>query len=108
LSIHNSHKAVLAIDDAQEKVVGFVTAVSDGILSACIPLLEVLPGYLGQGMGTELMKRILKEYEDFYMVDLTCDPETQPFYTRLGMAPATGMMIRRYDRQSGTGKIQSA
>ncbi|MBW2621322.1 MAG: GNAT family N-acetyltransferase [Deltaproteobacteria bacterium] len=93
---------------AQEKVMGFVTAISDGILSACIPLLEVLPEYQSQGIGLELMKRIIAEYKDFYMMDLTCGPETQPFYTRLGMAPATGMMIRRYDRQSGRGKNQPA
>ncbi len=70
--------------------------------------LEVLPEYQGQGIGTELMKRVLDEYRDFYMKDLACDLETQLFYARLGMAPATGMMIRRYDRQSGTGKIQPA
>jgi hypothetical protein len=25
----------------------------------------------------------------------------QPFYARLGMRPATGMMVRHYDRQAG-------
>jgi hypothetical protein len=35
------------------------------------------------------------------MIDLLCDPDVQPFYGRLGMRPATGMLIRNYDRQSG-------
>ena len=39
---------MLARDDAG-RVVGFVTAISDGVLSAYIPLLEVLPEYQGAG-----------------------------------------------------------
>ena len=49
-------------------MVGFVTAISDGVLSAFIPLLEVLPEWQGPGIGTELVRRILAELEDFYMV----------------------------------------
>ena len=46
----NSYKVVLAIDDKTDNVVGFITAISDGVLSAYIPLLEVLPAYQGQGI----------------------------------------------------------
>ena len=35
------------------------------------------------------------------MVGLLCDSDLQPFYASLGMVPATGMMIRYYERQSG-------
>ena len=35
------------------------------------------------------------------MVDLMCDPEVQPFYARLGLRPASGMLRRRHERQSG-------
>ena len=35
------------------------------------------------------------ELDDFYAVDLMCDPELQPFYERFGMHRATGMIIRR-------------
>jgi hypothetical protein len=31
-----------------------------------------------------------------------CDVEFQPFYRALGMVPATGMILRRYEAQSGT------
>ena len=34
-------------------------------------------------------------------VDLLCDAELQGFYARLGMRPASGMMLRNYERQSG-------
>ena len=62
-------------------MVGFITAISDGVLSAFIPLLEVLPAP-GPGIGSELVRRMLSELEDFYMVDLVCDPELEPFYRR--------------------------
>src|SRR5947209_3134906 len=91
----------LAVNAATGQVVGFITAISDGVLSAYIPLLEVLPAYQGQGIGSELARRLLAQLRDLYMVDLLCDPEVQPFYARLGLRPATGMLLRNYDRQAG-------
>ncbi len=99
--LHESDHVVLAVDDAANRVVGFVTAISDGVLSAYVPHLEVLPDYQGQGIGTQLMRRIVARLDRLYMVDLLCDPELQPFYARLGMRPATGMLIRNYHRQAG-------
>lgn len=49
----NSYKVVLAIDDETGNVVGFITTISDGVLSAYIPLLEVLPAYQRQGACSE-------------------------------------------------------
>ena len=92
---------VLAIDDDRRAVVGFVTAITDGVLAAYIPLLEVLPDYQGRGVGTELMRRMLAKLDGLYAVDLLCDADLQPFYERLGMMKATGMMRRDYQRQSG-------
>jgi len=99
--LHGSSHVVLAVDEANGRVVGFITAISDGVLSAYIPLLEVLPEWKGRGIGQELTRRMLDELRHLYMIDLLCDTELQSFYRRLGMLPATGMMIRNYDRQSG-------
>ena len=77
------------------RVVGFITAISDGVLSAFIPLLEVLPEYQGRGIGSELVKRMLRELEDFYMVDLVCDPELESFYARFELILLTSMGMRR-------------
>ena len=92
---------VLAIDSASHQVVGFINAVSDRIHSAYIPLLEVLPDYKKQGIGTELVERLLVEIGDLYMIDLTCDEDVQPFYEKLGLTRSTGMRIRNFDNQSG-------
>lgn len=91
----------LALDDETDRVVGYVTAITDGVLAAYIPHLEVLPAYQGRGIGTELMRLMLQRLRTLYMIDLLCDPDVQPFYARLGMRPATGMAVRHYDRQSG-------
>ena len=84
-----------APDAAVDRVVGFITAISDGVLAAYIPLLEVLPDYRGRGIGTELARRLLHRLNGLYMVDVMCDCNVQPFYERLGMLPSTGMVIRR-------------
>lgn len=97
-----SDKVILAIDGESGMVVGFITALTDGVLCAYMPLLEVLPAYRKQGIGKELVRRLLARLDHFYMIDLLCDPELQSFYAQLGMEPATGMRIRTYDRQSGT------
>jgi len=82
---------------ADESVVGFATAISDGVLSAFIPLLEVLPEYQHRGVGTELVRRLLAQLDQFYMVDLCCDASLEPFYSALGFRVIErGMGIRRY------------
>jgi ribosomal protein S18 acetylase RimI-like enzyme len=97
----NSTHVVLAVDGETGDVVGFITAVSDGVLAAYIPLLEVLPAYQGRGIGSELVRRMLEKLSGLYAVDLMCDPELEPFYARFGMKPYGGMIIRNYERQSG-------
>jgi ribosomal protein S18 acetylase RimI-like enzyme len=99
--LNGSDAVVLARDEASGAVVGFITAISDGVSCAYIPHLEVLPEYQGRGIGSELARRMLEKLSRLYMIDLLCDPDVQPFYARLGMHPATGMLIRNYDRQSG-------
>ncbi len=52
-------------------------------------------------VGGELVRRVLDVLRDHYMVDVVCDPDVVPFYQRLGMRPAVGASLRRFDRQSG-------
>jgi ribosomal protein S18 acetylase RimI-like enzyme len=98
--LHGSDHVVLARDGQQ--VIGYITAITDGVLAAYIPHLEVLPAYQGQGIGSELVRRMLDKLRDLYMIDLICDTDVQPFYGRLGMRPYTGMIYRNYSRQAGT------
>lgn len=99
--LKQSSKVVIAFDDKLNRVAGFITAVSDGILSAYIPFLEVLPEYKNQGIGQELVARMIKELEDIYMIDLCCDDDLVPYYQKFKMFKTNGMILRNYDRQSG-------
>jgi GNAT superfamily N-acetyltransferase len=93
-ALHGAEVAIVAIDDLTDRVVGFVTAIGDGVLSAYVPLLDVVPEYRGRGIGTELMRRVLFRIGPRYMIDLTCDEDVVPFYERLGMSPGRAMMLR--------------
>jgi GNAT superfamily N-acetyltransferase len=86
---------LLAIDGERERVVGFVAALTDGVQGAFITLLEVLPAYQGQGIGQELMARMLDRLRHIQTIELMCGPELIPFYERFGMRPSPGMVLRR-------------
>ncbi|HET7828671.1 MAG TPA: GNAT family N-acetyltransferase [Candidatus Limnocylindrales bacterium] len=94
--LRGAELAILAVDTATKRVVGFVTAIGDGGLTAFIPLLEVLPAYRGLGIGSELMRRVLARLEDRYSIDLVCDPDLVPFYERLGGARLAGIGWRNH------------
>ena len=99
--LRNSLHCVIAFDTRTKRVIGFVNCISDCILSAYIPLVEVLPEYQHQGIGTELIKRMLEITSKYYMTDLTCDESMSSFYEKMEMTAGTSMSRRNYNRQSG-------
>ena len=94
--LQGSVALVLAIESASNQVVGFVNAIGDGFHAAFIPNLEVLPAYQGKGIGTELMHRIVDQLQNYYSIDLVCDPELETYYAKLGMIPLVGMSMRNH------------
>lgn len=99
--MRSSYEVVLAVAD--QRVAGFITAISDGVLSAYIPLLEVLPDQRGAGIGSELVRRMFDKLGNLYMADLLCDDDVVPFYERIGgMTRAGGFIARNYAVQAGS------
>ncbi|GHG17817.1 GNAT family N-acetyltransferase [Deinococcus indicus] len=98
--LRGSYRVVLAVHDGQ--VIGFVQAISDGVLTAYIPLLEVLPAWQGRGVGRALMTRMQAELRHLYAVDLGCDDNLVPYYEALGMRRGNLMFTRNYARQDGS------
>jgi len=99
--LQNSTHRIIAVDKGKNKVAGFINAISDGVLSAYIPFLEVIPLYKNQGIGSELVKRMFEKLKDFYMIDVVCDESVQAFYEKSGMKKYSAMIVRNYDRQRG-------
>lgn len=96
--LRGSYRVVVAVDtdsapETGGRVVGFITMISDGVLTAFIPWLEVLPEYQSRGIGAELVRRILEGTEHFYSVDLLCDAPLQAYYAKFGMQPVPGMTL---------------
>jgi ribosomal protein S18 acetylase RimI-like enzyme len=99
--LKNSEYKILALDTGENRVVGFINAISDHTLSAYIPLLEVLPVYQKHGIGKELVKRMMEKLNDYYMIDICCDERLVKFYRKFGMKKMLAMTIRNYQNQSG-------
>lgn len=104
--LENSTYIILAVDDKTGNVIGFVNAFSDKVLAAYIPLLEVLPDYQKQGIGSELMRRMMQKLGGLYMIDLVCNKELTGYYEKYGLTDVdkfgvTAMIKRDFDVQSG-------
>ena len=85
-----SYRISLAVAESGE-VVGFAQAISDGVLTAFIPLLEMRPECRGQGLGLRLMEHLLAQLDHLYAVDLSCDDALFPFYEKLGFVRGGGL-----------------
>lgn len=78
----NSNVRVAAFDG--DRLAGLARGLSDGHTTLFVCDLLVHPVYQGQGLAAELMQRLCKPHEDIYQTILITDPETIPFYTKLG------------------------
>ena len=96
LEILTAADEVILAWNAEQRLVGFVTALTDGTFAAYIALLEVLPPWQGLGIGQGLVVAMLDRLRTCYMIDLVCDPTLIPFYERLGATRLEGMVWRRH------------
>ena len=84
--------------DETGTLVGFITAITDGVFAAYIPLLEVLPRFQGQGIGQTLVRRMLTRLQDCYMIDVVCDDDVVTFYEQLAGQRLNGVGWRNSER----------
>ena len=69
------------------RLIGYAEVVSNGVTDAYIQDVMVLPEYQGQGIGTQLMERLLTrlDTEEIYMVSVIYgDASLRPFYEKFG------------------------
>lgn len=96
--LEGSSHVVVAVDVTTGNLAGYINAISDGIMCAFIPLLEVRPSFQHAGIGSELVRRMLGELSEFYAVDLVCDAAMQGFYSQFDLQSVSAMVRRRFDR----------
>jgi ribosomal protein S18 acetylase RimI-like enzyme len=74
-----------------EQLVGFARAISDGVFNAYISTVAVLPSFRRQGIGRELVRRLLDGRNGIRFV-LHAEPHVQPFWFKLGFELAPDML----------------
>jgi len=67
-----------------DQLVAFARALTDGHYRALIDDVIVDADHRGQGVGTELMRRMAERLSHVEEVFLRCEPEMTSFYERLG------------------------
>lgn len=84
---------VSAWDDG--KLIGFVRSVTDRVYRALVDDVIVDAPYRGQGIGTELVRRIDSELEKVDEVFLGCSDDEASFYERLGYTRANHPCLKK-------------
>lgn len=68
-----------------EKLIGLMTAISDGGMNVFFPYLLISPDYQNKGIGKALVSEMLEIYRDYYRRILICSNEKAEFYKKCGM-----------------------
>ena len=98
-ALANTQFVVAAYDDG--KLIGFGRVLTDGVLHAMIYEMIVHPDYQGQGIGTQILRKIVQWCEENRIRDiqLFCARGKRAFYEKNGFAvrpeDAPGMQYRR-------------
>lgn len=83
-AIHNSLQVVVAVK--KDEIVGLIRVVGDGITIIYIQDLLVKPKFQQKGIGTQLVKTVLKNYQEVRQKVLLTEesPITRGFYEDCG------------------------
>ena len=80
------------------KMVGYIDCVSNGVTDAYIQDLMVHPAYQGRGIGTELMNKMISHLKDkrIYMISVVYEEDLKPFYERFGFSSMLSGQMESY------------
>ena len=76
-----------------EKLVGIIRAVGDGLTIVFIQDIIIQPEYQRKGIGTKLLKAVMDKYSDVYQMELLTDntEKTKAFYRSIGFSASDDM-----------------
>lgn len=69
-----------------DKLVGLLSAMDDGVMTAYIHYLLVRPDYQGKGVGEQLLERTKEKYRDYLRIVLVAYDNVCGFYERCGFS----------------------
>ncbi len=69
-----------------DKLIGYIDSVSNGVTDAYIQDLMVSPDYQGKGIGTDLMNKMIEYLKEkrIYMISVVYEESLKPFYEQFG------------------------
>ena len=73
-----------------EKLVGLVSTMDDGIMTAYVHYLLIRPEYQGMGIGKELVRMTAEKYKDYLRTVLIAVEEEVAFYKHCGFEVGEG------------------
>lgn len=86
--------AIGAWEDKQ--LVGFCRAVSDGVYRAYVEDVVVLGTHRGQGIGRQLMDKMMKELHGIEVVSLFCSAKLTEYYEDSGFQQTRQIVMHRH------------
>ncbi len=101
-ALKNSIYCICAYDEG--KLIGFGRIIGDRTIFLYLQDIMVNPEYQGKGIGTKIIKSILKKLEDFKKINpnikvyLCASKDKESFYERFGF-------VRRPNDETGAGMI---
>ncbi len=96
--ISGSYVFVVAVDRMANDTIGMGRAISDGVSDAYIQDLVVKPEYRCRGIGTGIVKIIVRHCLDHGIewIGLVAEPGSAQFYRPIGFSPMEGYIPMRY------------
>ena len=81
-----SYYHIAVYEEENQKLIGFVDSVSNGVTDAYIQDLMVHPVFQGKGLGSELMNKMIEYLKKagVYMISVLYDESLKDFYVRFG------------------------
>ena len=81
-AMKNSDTVISAWDNG--KLVGLMSAISDGSMNVFFPYLLFKPQYQGLGIGKTILVKMLNKYKNYYRKSLYCNFDKLNFYEKFG------------------------
>ena len=81
-----SYYHIAVYEEENQKLIGFVDSISNGVTDAYIQDLMVHPDFQGKGLGSELMNKMIEYLKKagIYMISVLYDESLKDFYARFG------------------------